>query len=371
MAFTAGSTEVVEGIRHHHERWDGSGYPNGLVGEEIPLFARMIAIAEAFDAMTSPRPYRRSFTRDQAVQLLKDQAGGQFDPELVALFAESMREQTAALFAPLLALPLRSARDFFASVRRLGNGGVTAVVGGATALVLLGTAIIAPGTFDLPSEFTPPDVSDIASTPITVSLDNPDPESDEPASTEEPVTSEASLDPIADTVLGTRFHDDPPVPVVVPTTSPTQTPEPPATPDPSPTDGPPVVTPPDVGGPIPGVGGPTPDPGTAIPDDVRGDKDKNKKPKKDKGAKDKNPNANGNGHAYGHDRGSEHPAEGVPPGHDDDGNHPGQGNAHGHDKNKDKGKDKGKGSGAAPVPGVTPAVTPEEDGLSDDDGGDA
>jgi HD-GYP domain-containing protein (c-di-GMP phosphodiesterase class II) len=374
MAFTAGSTEVVEGIRHHHERWDGSGYPNGLVGEEIPLFARMIAIAEVYDAMTSPRPYRRSFSREQALQLIKDQAGVHFDPDLVDVFVDSVREQNAAAFAPLIAFPLQLTRDFFASVRRMGNGSVAAVVGGGTALILLGTAIIAPGTFDLPSEFTPPDVVSAAASPITVNIDNPDPD-EETALNAEPEEADGSLDTVADVVLGTRFQNDPPVPTVVPDpdpTTPTPSDGPPTDGPPTdspPIDTPPIVTPPDLGGPLPGVGGPTPNPGPTIPDG-RGHKDK--KPKKDKGSKDKNPNANGNGHAYGHDKGNDHPGNAVPPasapGHDEDRDHPG--NAYGHDKDKGKDKDKGGNHGVAPVPGITPAAAPEEVLVPEDDGGD-
>jgi HD superfamily phosphodiesterase len=375
MAFTAGSTEVVEAIRHHHERWDGSGYPNGLVGEEIPLFARMIAIAEAYDAMTSPRPYRRSFTRDQAVQLLRDQSGVQFDPMLTDLFVDSMHEQSAAAFAPLLVLPWRFTRDFFSGVQRMGNGSVAALVGGATALVLLGTAIVAPGTFDLPSNFAPPDVSRGVAAPITMSLDAPEPEAETDGEREQEAIEAAATLP-TDVVLGTRFHNDPPGPTHEPPGSDPS----PGTPSPSPSPDPvpPVVSPPGiVGPPLPGIGGHNPTPGTDIPDDVR---DKGKKPKKNKGpqgpkgskgSKDKNPNANGNGHAYGHDRGDEHPGNSHPAGntygHGDD---PGRGNATGHDKDdKDKGKGGNDGSGDDATglgPGVPPATISTEDAAEDD-----
>lgn len=73
-------------IRSHHERYDGQGYPDGLAGEEIPLVARIIAIADAYDAMTSLRPYRRTMTSGQALQELQRCAGSQFDPQLVAMF---------------------------------------------------------------------------------------------------------------------------------------------------------------------------------------------------------------------------------------------------------------------------------------------
>ena len=73
-------------IRHHHERFDGQGYPDGLRGNEIPLLARIIAICDAFDAMVNDRPYRRSLSVDQATAVLRDGAGTQWDPQLVDLF---------------------------------------------------------------------------------------------------------------------------------------------------------------------------------------------------------------------------------------------------------------------------------------------
>jgi len=72
----------------HHERWDGKGYPHGLKGEEIPLAARIIAIADAYDAMTSARPYRSALSREAAIEELKRNAGTQFDPDIVKVFAE-------------------------------------------------------------------------------------------------------------------------------------------------------------------------------------------------------------------------------------------------------------------------------------------
>jgi len=80
--------EAARTIRHHHERWDGEGYPNRLAGEEIPLPARILAIAESFDAMTSERPYRHPLTTERALLELEGNAGRQFDPALIPLFIE-------------------------------------------------------------------------------------------------------------------------------------------------------------------------------------------------------------------------------------------------------------------------------------------
>ncbi len=74
-------------IRHHHERWDGSGYPDGLRGEQIPLLARIVQVADIFDALTNPRPYKKAFTYKEATGVLEQEtARGWRDPEVVALF---------------------------------------------------------------------------------------------------------------------------------------------------------------------------------------------------------------------------------------------------------------------------------------------
>jgi putative nucleotidyltransferase with HDIG domain len=79
-------SEVSHIIRHHHEHFDGNGYPDRLRGDQIPLLSRILQIADSFDAMTSDRPYRKALTRDQAVEELRKFSGRQFDPELVSVF---------------------------------------------------------------------------------------------------------------------------------------------------------------------------------------------------------------------------------------------------------------------------------------------
>lgn len=78
-------------VRGHHERWDGKGYPDGLVSEKIPIGARVVCVADAFDAMTTDRPYRRALPLDEAFKRLRDSAGTQFDPELVEPFIELIK----------------------------------------------------------------------------------------------------------------------------------------------------------------------------------------------------------------------------------------------------------------------------------------
>jgi putative two-component system response regulator len=91
-------------IRHHHERWDGSGYPDGLRGEDIPLGARIVALADAFDAIVRGRPYRPARSVDEAFHELRVHAGKQFDPALVPLFIEEADRDHAGI-APSVELP--------------------------------------------------------------------------------------------------------------------------------------------------------------------------------------------------------------------------------------------------------------------------
>ncbi len=80
----------VGSILYHHEKWDGTGYPEGLRGKSIPLGARILSIADAFAAMASARPYREALADNQALERLKQGAGSQFDPDLVSLFVEEV-----------------------------------------------------------------------------------------------------------------------------------------------------------------------------------------------------------------------------------------------------------------------------------------
>ncbi|HZD02518.1 MAG TPA: HD-GYP domain-containing protein [Actinomycetes bacterium] len=92
---------AVEVIRCHHERWDGRGYPAGLGGEEIPLSARIFSVCDAFDAMTSDRPYRRAMPYERAVEEIRAGAGSQFDPAMAEAFVSigDLEEIHAALHA--------------------------------------------------------------------------------------------------------------------------------------------------------------------------------------------------------------------------------------------------------------------------------
>jgi len=86
--------EAVQVIRHHHERFDGTGYPDGLAGQAIPLPARIFAVADSFDAMISDRPYRRARPVQLALEEIEDGAGTQFDPQVVNAFISLVEEES-------------------------------------------------------------------------------------------------------------------------------------------------------------------------------------------------------------------------------------------------------------------------------------
>lgn len=79
---------AAEVAQNHHEKWDGTGYPRGLLGEEIPLTGRVVAVADVFDALTTERPYKKAWSVDEAIEFMKEQSGKHFEPRLVDMFLE-------------------------------------------------------------------------------------------------------------------------------------------------------------------------------------------------------------------------------------------------------------------------------------------
>ncbi|HAV42544.1 TPA: hypothetical protein DCX15_00805, partial [bacterium] len=84
--------EVISGVRNHHERFDGCGYPDGLRGKDIDILARIVALADTFDAMTSDRAYRKAYPLDEALKEIESCANTQFDPEVVAAFFRAYKK---------------------------------------------------------------------------------------------------------------------------------------------------------------------------------------------------------------------------------------------------------------------------------------
>ena len=146
MVSSVGNADVISSVRHHHEHWDGSGYPDGLAGTDIPLFARIIAVADAYDALISTRPYRAGCGRDAAVEEIRAGAGSQFDPKVVESFIASLptRLPVAAGLLVAFAGPTRFVRELFAWFRRFGAGSLSPAVGAAGAAVVLGASVFTP-----------------------------------------------------------------------------------------------------------------------------------------------------------------------------------------------------------------------------------
>lgn len=97
----------LEVVLHHHEHWNGGGYPHGLKGEAIPLLARVFAVVDAFDALTSARPYKQPWPEDRALEELRVMAGRVLDPTLVEVFVALRAEGPPPSRPPTCSLPRR------------------------------------------------------------------------------------------------------------------------------------------------------------------------------------------------------------------------------------------------------------------------
>jgi HD-GYP domain-containing protein (c-di-GMP phosphodiesterase class II) len=86
-------------VRHHHERWDGTGYPDGLAGEEIPIGARIVSIVDVWDALSTDRPYKRAYPQAKVREILEKYRGNFFEPALVDLFLEILDEEGESMLA--------------------------------------------------------------------------------------------------------------------------------------------------------------------------------------------------------------------------------------------------------------------------------
>ena len=146
MVASVGNTDVISAVRHHHEHWNGAGYPDGLSATDIPLFARVIAVADAYDAITSTRPYRAGSGRDEAVAELRAKAQTQFDPDVVEAFVAALPTRLAVTAGLLvfLADPAKLFRKIVAWFRRFGGESITPAFGAAGAAVMITTSAFVP-----------------------------------------------------------------------------------------------------------------------------------------------------------------------------------------------------------------------------------
>lgn len=204
MVSTVGSADVVASVRHHHERWDGLGYPDGLARADIPLFARIISVADAYDAITSTRPYRPSAGREEAVSALKSNAGTQFDPLVVDAFVEALPLRLPVAGAlVLLAGPGDLIRRLAVWFKRLGAGNLAPAAATLSAAVLLGGFVPTPSTPPSAPRPAPRTIAageEAATLPVIAAPRNkkPEPAKPEVAVVEPPVVDEGDI------VLGVR-----------------------------------------------------------------------------------------------------------------------------------------------------------------------
>src|SRR3984893_12037025 len=117
---------VVPIVRHHHERWDGCGYPDGLQGEGIPLTARILTVVDCFDALREDRQYRRGLTREEAVGFLLKNSGSQYDPRVVGIFITHLAEFEAEIAAhkgqPLPTFGIETTEQLTAAAQKVTPG---------------------------------------------------------------------------------------------------------------------------------------------------------------------------------------------------------------------------------------------------------
>lgn len=150
------SPAVVTAVRQHHERFDGKGYPDGVSGSDISLYARIIAVADTFDAITSTRPYRQKKERDFAVDVIRAEAGTQFDPIVVEAFLSGL-PSAMPVAAMLAAIPgvKGLARYLAALFRKAGAASLATGAGATGAAVVMAASFVVPTVHDLPVKHLP------------------------------------------------------------------------------------------------------------------------------------------------------------------------------------------------------------------------
>lgn len=165
-----GDDQIVAAVRHHHERWDGKGYPEGLAGSQIPLFSRVIAVADTYDAIRSNRSYRTGASRDEAVLVLTNEAGHQLDAEVVEAFLSTLpaRGSAVAALSSLATGPAALWRYLAQLFQRFGSTALAPVLGAGGAAVIVGvSSLLTPGlpavsAMDQATGATPPTTSNLS-----------------------------------------------------------------------------------------------------------------------------------------------------------------------------------------------------------------
>ena len=173
MVECLGDPALAAAVRGHHERWDGSGYPDGFAGERIPLEARLISVADTFDAISSARPYRAATAHAKALNVIADEAGEQLDPEAARAFISCYSDRRGAAFwAGLASLPRQLASRLSTSPGELTGALAAALT--APMIVAAGAAGAAamPLRSDQPAN-DPPRAAAVAGSPGTPQPDAP------------------------------------------------------------------------------------------------------------------------------------------------------------------------------------------------------
>lgn len=150
MVSVVGDPEITSMVRHHHERIDGHGYPDGLSGDEIPLGARIIAVADTFDAITSTRPYRSAGAQRKALEVISAEAGKQLDADAVAVYLRSYSARRPVAWVALALTALE--RGILALQSAASNVGLSSLGGVLPAVGAAGALALSPGLFKVDRE---------------------------------------------------------------------------------------------------------------------------------------------------------------------------------------------------------------------------
>jgi HD-GYP domain-containing protein (c-di-GMP phosphodiesterase class II) len=247
MVECLGDPQLVAAVRGHHERWDGNGYPDGLAGERISLDARIIAVADTFDAITSARPYRPAARHQQALDVIAAEAGQQLDPTAAHAFISCYTDRRGIIVWAIgawTALAPR-AREFAAATGAAVAAASVAVAFAAASTGLgltgrqqTGTAAGAAAQAQAPARTTPTLTPTPTRSPTTRSAAPTPTPTPKPTPTRSPATLSAAPTPTSTpqpTPIPTPTPQPTPTPTPTPTPAPTPTPRPTPTPTPQPT----------------------------------------------------------------------------------------------------------------------------------------